>query len=42
MLKRDYEREIENALRALWAGAIAAAAQALAAPRLKSVKGRKR
>jgi AcrR family transcriptional regulator len=33
VLKRDYEREIENALRALWAGSMANAA---AAPKRKS------
>lgn len=41
MLKRDYELEIENALRALWAGTISAAAQ-MPRRRLKSVKGKKR
>jgi len=41
ILKLDYEREIENALRALWGGAISAAAQSLP-PRLKAVKGKKR
>ena len=40
MLNRDYEREIENALRALWAGTISAAQAA--PPQLKAVKGKKR
>jgi AcrR family transcriptional regulator len=38
LLKRDYESEIERALRALWTGTLASAA----APRLKAVKGKKR
>jgi AcrR family transcriptional regulator len=42
MLKRDYEREIENALRALWGGTLSAAAAQSPAPRLKAVKGKKR
>ena len=42
LLKRDYESEIERALRALWFGTTALKAQADMAPRLKAVKGKKR
>ena len=41
VLKLDYEREIENALRALWTGTISPAARSIP-PRLKAVKGKKR